>query len=92
MLAILPKLQPIDDARGAQSVSLRTVPPNHPLLRRRLAVRTSSGRRADTEIAFFIGAFILLTALIYATLSYRSRAAQRVGEDIVRDRYQRNET
>ena len=70
------------------------MPRNHPLLRRGLAVRTSSGRRADTEIAFFIGAFILLTALIYATLSYRyrNRAAQRVGEDIVRDRYQRNET
>jgi hypothetical protein len=46
------------------------------------------------EIVFFIGAFILLTALIYGTLSYyyRDRAAQRAGEDIVRDRYQRNET
>jgi hypothetical protein len=44
------------------------------------------------EVAFLIGAFILLTALIYATLSYRYRAAQRAGEDIVRDRFQRNET
>jgi hypothetical protein len=44
------------------------------------------------EVVSFIGAYILLTALIYATLSYRNRAAQRAGEDIVRDRYQRNET
>jgi hypothetical protein len=46
------------------------------------------------EIVFFIGAFVLLTALISGTLSYRyrNRAAQRGGEDIVRERYRRNET
>ena len=45
------------------------------------------------EIIYFIGAFILLTALIYGALSYRyrNRAAQRAGEDIVRERYRRNE-
>jgi hypothetical protein len=45
------------------------------------------------EIFYFIGAFILLTALIYGTLSYhyRNRAAQRAGEDIVRERYRRDE-
>jgi hypothetical protein len=38
------------------------------------------------EIFFFIGAFILLAALIYGTLSYRyrNRAAVRVGEEITR--------
>jgi hypothetical protein len=46
------------------------------------------------EIVYFIGAFLLLVALIYATLSwhYRSRAATRVGDDITRERYKRNET
>ena len=46
------------------------------------------------EAIFFIGAFILLTALIYGALSYRyrNRTAQRAGEKIVSERYRRNET
>lgn len=46
------------------------------------------------EAVYFIGALILLTALIYGTLQYRyrNRAATRVGEDVVRERYRRNET
>jgi hypothetical protein len=46
------------------------------------------------ETVFFIGAFILLVALIYGTLSYRyrNRAAQRTAEEIVRQRYKDNET
>lgn len=45
------------------------------------------------EIVFFIGAFVLLVALIFGTLQwhYRSRRAVRVGDEIVRDRYRRNE-
>jgi hypothetical protein len=46
------------------------------------------------EIVYFAGAFILLSALIYGTLQYhyRNRAATRVGEEITRERYRRNET
>lgn len=46
------------------------------------------------EALYFVGALILLAGLIYATLSwhYRNRAADRAGEDIVRERYKRNET
>ena len=46
------------------------------------------------EALYFVGALILLAGLIYAPLSwhYRNRAADRVGEDIVRARYKRNET
>lgn len=46
------------------------------------------------EAVFFIGALILLVALIYGTLSYhyRNRAAQRVGEEIVEQRYKNDET
>ncbi|WP_198164204.1 hypothetical protein [Bradyrhizobium jicamae] len=46
------------------------------------------------EAVYFIGAFVLLTALIYGTLSYRyrNRAATAVGEQIVRERYRRNES
>lgn len=46
------------------------------------------------EIVYFAGALILLVALIYGTLSYRyrNRAAQRVGEEIVEQRYKNNET
>ncbi len=45
------------------------------------------------EISYFIGAFILLSALIYGSLSYRylNRAAERVGEEIVRDRYRHDQ-
>lgn len=46
------------------------------------------------EIVFFICAFFVLLALIYGTLSwhYRNRSAVRVGDEIVRDRYKRNDT
>jgi hypothetical protein len=46
------------------------------------------------EYVFFIGAFILLAALIYGSLSYRyrDRAAQQAGEQIVRDRYRHDQT
>lgn len=46
------------------------------------------------EIVYFIGAFILLTALIYGTLSYRYRnkAASRMGGEIAGERYRKNET
>lgn len=45
------------------------------------------------EAVFFIGAFVLLTALIYGSFSYRyrDRAAQRAGEQIVRDRYRHDQ-
>ena len=46
------------------------------------------------EIAYFVGAFVLLVALIYGTLQhhYRNRAAARVGGEIARERYRRDET
>ena len=46
------------------------------------------------EIVFFIGAFVLLTALIYGTLKYRyrDRSMSKVADQIVRDRYHHNET
>jgi hypothetical protein len=46
------------------------------------------------EIVYFFGAFVLLAALIYGTLSYRYRnkSATRVGNEIARERYRRNET
>jgi hypothetical protein len=46
------------------------------------------------EIVYFIGALALLTALIYGTLQYRyrDRAATRAGHDIVRERYEHDET
>ena len=45
------------------------------------------------EAVYFIGAFVLLTALIYGTLSYRyrNRAATEVGDEIVRERYRQNQ-
>ncbi|MCA6116338.1 hypothetical protein J6524_15730 [Bradyrhizobium sp. WSM 1738] len=45
------------------------------------------------EALYFFGALVLLTALIYGTLSYRYRnkSATRVGEEITRERYRRNE-
>jgi hypothetical protein len=46
------------------------------------------------EIIYFVGALILLTALIYGTLHtrYRSRAQRKVTDQIVRDRYESNRT
>jgi hypothetical protein len=48
----------------------------------------------DMEAVYFIGALILLTALIYGTLQYyyRNRAATRAGDEVVRERYRRNES
>lgn len=44
------------------------------------------------EIAFGIGALVLLTALIFGVLRYhyRDRRAVRVGEEVVRDRYRKD--
>jgi hypothetical protein len=46
------------------------------------------------EIVYFIGALILLTALIHASLQnhYRDRRKSAVADQIVRDRYEHNRT
>jgi hypothetical protein len=46
------------------------------------------------EIVYFIGALILLTALIYGSLNYRYRDKRKskVADQIVRDRYEHNIT
>jgi len=46
------------------------------------------------EIVYFIGALILLSALIYGTLHthYRNRHQRKVSDQIVRDRYEHNRT
>jgi hypothetical protein len=45
------------------------------------------------EVVYFIGAVILLAALIYGVLQYatRNRSADKVGEETTRDRYRRND-
>ena len=45
------------------------------------------------EIVFFVGAFIVLVALIYASLSYRfrSREAHALAEEVTRRRYREAE-
>jgi hypothetical protein len=45
------------------------------------------------EIVYFLGAFVLLAALIYGVLQYhyRNRAAVRAGDEIAKERYRRNE-
>jgi len=45
------------------------------------------------EAVYFLGAVVLLAALIYGTLSYhyRNRAANRAGDEIVRERYRQNQ-
>jgi hypothetical protein len=45
------------------------------------------------EIVYFAGALVLLIALIYGTLQYhyRYRTATRAGDDIVHDRYKRDQ-
>ena len=45
------------------------------------------------EIVFFVGAVVLLTALIYGTLQYRyrNRTATRAGAEIARDRYRKDQ-
>jgi hypothetical protein len=46
------------------------------------------------EAVYFLGALVLLTALIYGVLSYRyrNRAATRAGDEIVRERYRQNQS
>jgi hypothetical protein len=46
------------------------------------------------EAVYFLGALVLLTALIYGTLSYRyrNRAATRAGHEIVQERYRQNQS
>jgi hypothetical protein len=46
------------------------------------------------EIVFFIGALVLLTTLIYGTLNwhYRDRRQERKTQQIIRDRYEHNQT
>jgi hypothetical protein len=46
------------------------------------------------EAVFFFGAFLLLVALIYGTLSYhyRDRRKSKIADQIVRDRYEHNRT
>jgi MYXO-CTERM domain-containing protein len=53
-----------------------------------------AGRSGRMEIVYFIGAFVLLAALIFGVLQYRyrDRAAAQAGGEIVKERYKRNET
>jgi hypothetical protein len=46
------------------------------------------------EMVYGIGALVLLTALIYATLQYhyRNRRASQVGDEIAQERYRKNQT
>lgn len=46
------------------------------------------------EIVYFVSALILLTALIYASLNYhyRNKSTRQIADQVVRDRYHRNET
>ncbi len=46
------------------------------------------------EIAFFIGAFLLLVALFYGTLNWhlRNKRQDKITDQIVRDRYEHNRT
>ena len=46
------------------------------------------------EIACFIGAFVLLSALFYGSLNwhFRDRRRDRITDQIVRDRYEHNQT
>jgi len=46
------------------------------------------------EIVYFIGALILLAALIYGSLNYhyRDRRKSRIADQIVRDQYEHHET
>lgn len=46
------------------------------------------------EAVFFVGAFVLLVALVYGVLNYhyRRRGTDRVGDQVVRQRYRENES
>jgi hypothetical protein len=56
--------------------------------------RPSKEKAVGLESVYFVGAFLLLAALIYGVLNnrYRNRAADRAGDKVVRERYRRNET
>jgi hypothetical protein len=45
-------------------------------------------------VIYFIGPFILLTALIYGSLQYhyRNRRKSKIADQVVRDRYEHNRT
>ncbi|WP_291855213.1 hypothetical protein [Bradyrhizobium sp.] len=45
------------------------------------------------EIIYFLGAAVLLAALIYGVLQFRTRnrAAVRAGDEIVKERYRRDD-
>jgi hypothetical protein len=46
------------------------------------------------EAVYFIGAFLLLVGLIYGTLNwrYRDKRRERMADQMVRDRYEHNQT
>ena len=46
------------------------------------------------EIVYGVGALVLLTALIFATLQYhyRNRRAYEAGGEVAKERYRRNQT
>jgi hypothetical protein len=48
----------------------------------------------EMEAIYFLGAFVLLGVLVYGTFQYRGRdrAASRVGDEVTRERYRRNES
>jgi hypothetical protein len=50
-------------------------------------------RKQPVEIIYFIGAFVLLPALIYGTLHshFSNRRFRKASDQIVRDRYERNQ-
>src|SRR5882724_3960120 len=52
------------------------------------------GSLQHVEAVYFVGAFLLLVALIYGTLNwhYRDRRRDRMTNQIVRDRYEYNRT
>jgi hypothetical protein len=56
--------------------------------------RKATEEHMGLEIVFFIGAFALLVALIYGVLAshYRDRTGDHVAEEIVRERYRKDET
>jgi len=46
------------------------------------------------EVLYFIGAFLLLVALIYGTLNwhYRDKRRDRISDQLVRDRYEHKQS
>jgi hypothetical protein len=62
--------------------------------KRRQRCNLSRENAMGLEAVYFLGALVLLIALIYGTLSYhyRNRAATRAGDEIVRERYRQNQS